>query len=173
MQEYIFTKYDKRVPRLFSWEKAKIKKIIPFVISVEHFGSTAVPNLSGKGVIDIYILVPKSKIFLAKEELIKSAYRFYNVKEIDGGIKMIFRKKYKYAGNIRKVHIHLGTIGVKDFEAVLKFRDILRKNRSLCREYEKVKKIAITKTKNSGEDSIENSRIYVKAKDDFIKRVIG
>ena len=72
-------------------------------------------------------------------------------------------------GKIRKVNIHVGTVGIKDFEKCITFRDNLRSNKDLCREYEKVKKFAIKKTKNSGQDSKENSRIYVKAKEYFIK----
>ncbi len=51
---------------------------------------------------------------------------------------------------------------------VIKFRDILRSNKKLCREYESVKKAAVRKMKNGGEFNEENTRAYVEAKSDFI-----
>jgi GrpB-like predicted nucleotidyltransferase (UPF0157 family) len=169
MREYTFTSYDKRFPQMFTREKAKLKGILSFATRVEHFGSTAVPGLKGKGVLDVYILVPKNKLQLAKKLLVESNYDFYNTKRMDKGLKMIFRKEYRYAGKARKVNLHVGTIGIDDFERVVLFRDALRNSVGLRREYEKVKKVAVTKTTNSGEDSKENSRIYVEAKDSFIK----
>ncbi len=170
MIEYKFTPYDKRFLGLFMQEKAKLKKILYFAKTIEHFGSTSVPGLGGKGIIDIYILIPKEKIDLSKKKLIRSGYSFYNIKEMDGGLKMIFRRVYKYKDKERKVNIHIGTIGIKDFEKCIYFRDCLRNDKDMCVKYEEVKKRAITKTKNFGEDSKENSQIYVEAKENFIKK---
>ncbi|MDP2655217.1 MAG: GrpB family protein [bacterium] len=169
MREYTLASYDERFHGVFVRERAKLKKILPFATEVEHFGSTAVPGLKGKGILDVYVLVPKNKILLSKKKLIESRYTFYNVKRMGNGLKMVFRKTYRYAGKTRKVNLHLGTVGAKDFEKCLTFRDNLRNSKNLCREYERVKNLAIRKTKNSGEDSKENSRIYVKAKESFIK----
>ena len=156
---------------MFSREKAKLKKILPFATDIQHFGSTAVPGLRGKGVLDVYVLVPKNNMRLSKQSLVESGYPFYNVKQLDNGTKMIFRKSYTYAKKTRKVNLHVGTVGISDFEKCLTFRDVLRNNKALCREYEAVKLLAISKTKQSGEDNKENSRIYVEAKDAFIQKV--
>ena len=51
MEKYKFRKYDPKFGELFKREKAKLKKIIPG-IKIEHIGSTAVPSLGGKGIID-------------------------------------------------------------------------------------------------------------------------
>jgi GrpB-like predicted nucleotidyltransferase (UPF0157 family) len=169
MKEYTFIPYDQRFPSMFSREKTLLRKVLPFATRIEHFGSTAVPRLKGKGILDVYVLVPKNKTSLSKRKLIEVGYDFYNLKPMNGGLKMIFRKKYTYASLTRKVNIHVGTIGIKDFEASLIFRDNLRSDTKLCREYEKLKRLAIKKTQNSGEDSKENSRIYVEAKESFIK----
>ena len=171
MQEYIFTTYNKGLPGIFEREKSKLKRILPFATKIEHFGSTAVPGLKGKGVLDIYALVPADKFELAKKKLEESRtnYTFYNVKEMEGGLKMVFRRQYQYAKKIRKINLHIGTAGIKDFETCVAFRDALRESKNLCREYEAVKLLAIKKTKNLGEDSKENSRIYVEAKNAFIK----
>lgn len=169
MQEYIFIASDKKFSQLFARKKTKLRKILPFATKIEHFGSTAVPGLGGKGVLDIYVLISKDKAKVSKKKLIKSGYSFYNIKEMDGGLKMIFRKAHQYGDKIRKVNLHVGTVGIKDFEKCIAFRERLRSDKNPCREYEKAKKLAIKKTKNSGEDSKENARIYVEEKGVFIR----
>lgn len=172
MQEYAFTSYNERFPVMFEEEKTKLEEILPFATKIEHFGSTAVPGLGGKGILDIYVLVSKDELELSKIKLIESGYSFYNLKEMEAGSKIIFRKKYQDGDKIRKVNVHVGTNGIKDFEKCIAFRDSLRSNQALCREYEEVKKMAITKTKDSGKDTKENSDIYVEAKGSFIKSSI-
>ena len=53
--------YSNNYPKLFEIEKERIKKILDNV-TIEHFGSTAVPNLGGKGYIDIYVVVDKNDL---------------------------------------------------------------------------------------------------------------
>lgn len=170
MAEYIFTAYDGQFPAIFEQEKSELRKVLPFATTIEHFGSTAVPGLGGKGVLDIYVLVPADMFELARQKLLDSniGYDFYNVKELDGGRKMIFRKQYQYAGKVRKTNLHVGTVGIKDFDTCIAFRDALRNSETLCRMYEDVKRLAIEQTENEGEDSKENSRRYVEAKDTFM-----
>lgn len=170
MKEYILTSYDKRYTAQFSREKAKLKKILPYAVRVEHFGSTAVPGLRGKGVLDVYLLVYDEKMKITKIKLSEHGYEYHGIKELEGGTKMVFRKKYIYRKIIRIVNLHVGTVGIKDFTTCLAFRDQLRIDSALCREYEKVKKAAINKLSNSGEFTPENTRIYVEAKSDFVKK---
>ena len=58
---YPHTPYDIKYPKLFENEKQRISKVLGNVI-IEHFGSTAVPNLGGKGYIDIYVVVNKKDL---------------------------------------------------------------------------------------------------------------
>lgn len=168
MKEYIFAPYDMRYPMQFAREKAKLKKMLPFALKIEHFGSTAVKGLKGKGVLDVYVLVPKRQFTDTKEELSKFWYEYFGTKEMKGGSKMVFRKGYRYGKYGRMVNVHVATVGIKDFTTVLAFRDALRGNKLLRKEYEMVKKVAVNKTSNNGEFNEENTRIYVDAKSDFI-----
>ena len=71
---YSYLPYDPIFPKLFLKEKEYLQKIIGNDSVIEHFGSTAVPGLYGKGVIDIYILVPKQKMKSVSEILQKNSY---------------------------------------------------------------------------------------------------
>lgn len=170
MKEYIFKPYDARYPAQFAREKSKLRKIIPFAVTIEHFGSTAVPGLGGKGVIDVYLIVNKKDFLKTKQILTEHRYEYFGTKEREGGFSMVFRKSYVYARNIRVVNIHVATVGLQDVVTVLSFRDMLRADVSLRKEYERVKKIAVSKTSNGGEFNKENTIIYVEAKSEFVQK---
>ncbi len=57
MDEIALVEYDPRWPELFAVEAARIRAALGegMVVAVEHFGSTAVPGLSAKPVIDILV----------------------------------------------------------------------------------------------------------------------
>jgi GrpB-like predicted nucleotidyltransferase (UPF0157 family) len=61
MKKYTFTKYKTDYPQLYQRERTKLKKILPRA-RFEHIGSTAIPKLGGKGIIDILIGVKKNQI---------------------------------------------------------------------------------------------------------------
>ncbi|HGM6860827.1 TPA: GrpB family protein [Serratia rubidaea] len=50
--------YDPRWPQRFAQEKARLKRALgPYALHIEHVGSTAVPALAAKPIIDIDLLV--------------------------------------------------------------------------------------------------------------------
>ena len=55
MKKYVFKSYNKIFPEIFEKEKEKICDFIEETILIEHVGSTSIPNLGGKGIIDIAI----------------------------------------------------------------------------------------------------------------------
>ena len=58
MDEIKLVDYDPRWPDLFAEEAARIRIAVgDSVVAVEHFGSTAVPGLSAKPIIDLLIAV--------------------------------------------------------------------------------------------------------------------
>lgn len=59
MNKYVFKPYSALFPNLFAKEKARIVQHFLFPASIEHVGSTAVPGLGGKGIIDIAIAFEK------------------------------------------------------------------------------------------------------------------
>ncbi|MEA3329527.1 MAG: GrpB family protein [Nanoarchaeota archaeon] len=69
-QKYKYRKYDKKYPELFRREKSKLRKILGKKPEITHVGSTAIPGLGGKGVIDILISVSKKQIIKTKDKKI-------------------------------------------------------------------------------------------------------
>lgn len=61
MREYVFRKYIPEYRAFYASEKKKIIKALGPTTKIEHVGSTAVPDLGGKGILDIVVGIPKSK----------------------------------------------------------------------------------------------------------------
>lgn len=55
MDEIVLVDYDPRWSALFAKEEARIREHL--VVAVEHFGSTSVPGLAAKAIIDLMVLV--------------------------------------------------------------------------------------------------------------------
>ena len=114
---------------LFKKEKSKLKKIFPKNAVIEHIGSTAIPNLGGKGVIDLYVTVKNKEIKNTKKKLISNNYCFIQSKNKKDGRRLMFEKDYKSKGKIRRVHIHLSKHNSLNFKRCLFFRDYLINNK--------------------------------------------
>jgi len=147
--KYAFKKYDKKFIELYKQEKMRLLNILPKKISLEHIGSTAVSGLGGKGIIDIIIGVNKSQTKSIKNKLIKFKYRFYGDSP-EGNERLFFEKDYKINRGIKRFHIQLTWRNSKIWKNALKFRDILRGNPEIVREYERIKKKAVKFAKGEG-----------------------
>lgn len=148
MEKYKFRSYSKKFPLLFRREKLRLMNILPKGIQIEHIGSTAVPGLRGKGLIDIIIGIPKNKLSRIKNPLEKAGYEF----RPNAGDKnrLFFRKDYSFRGKIRRIHIHLTKCISKDWLETIAVRDYLRNNKREAKRYEKIKRRAIKIAKGDG-----------------------
>ncbi|MCD6367989.1 MAG: GrpB family protein [Candidatus Aenigmarchaeota archaeon] len=164
MKKYVFRKYNPKYKNLFSYEKRKLSKILGSSVRIEHVGSTAVPGLGGKGIIDILIGVTNVKeIQKIKNKLKKNNYEFREIASTS--TRLFFRKEYRYGGNIRRVHVHLTRIDSNDWKMMISFRDYLRKNYEIAKKYAEIKREAVKKARGNGE-------IYRKIKGMFIEKVL-
>ncbi|MEK6807934.1 MAG: GrpB family protein, partial [Nanoarchaeota archaeon] len=102
--KYNFRKYSKKFPKLYQLERKRIRTILS-TAHIAHCGSTAVPGLGGKGIVDIVIAVPKKYRLSAKNKLEKAGYVY---KKSGGDAERFFlRRDYKYNRKIRRVHLQL------------------------------------------------------------------
>ncbi|MFH1551828.1 MAG: GrpB family protein [bacterium] len=161
IKKYKFRRYDKRFPDIYKREKIKLKKVIPNAI-IEHIGSTAVPGLGGKGIIDILVAVNRKEINKIKNQLERANYVF---KESGGeSDRLFFKKNYKYHGKTRIVHLQLTHHDSYIFKRMIKFRDKLIKDKEYAKKYEGVKKEAVKIARGEG-------KIYRKHKKKIFKEI--
>ena len=131
--------YDPRWPTLFEEERISIERAIgPFVEEIEHVGSTAVPDLAAKPVIDIMVGVSSlqdSPILV--ERLGDIGYEY--VPELERHIpsRRYFRKKL---GGRRTHQIHLVERSNSEWwDRHVIFRDYLRAHPEVAEEYARLK----------------------------------
>lgn len=163
-QKYKFRKYRKDYPLLFLKEKRKLMKILPKEAIIEHIGSTAIPGLGGKGMIDITIVVPKNKINLCMKKLQNKGF-IYKPKSPDNQRKYL-EKRIIYNQIERRVHLHLTYKNSQIYRNFILFRDYLRKNKKIAEEYANVKKKALIYAKGNG-------KLYLIYKQKFINKIIN
>jgi len=76
LRKYVFRPYSQCFSRLFKLEKKRVKNILGDGARIEHVGSTAVPRLRGKGILDIIVSVGKRDIKSTKRKLERNGYTF-------------------------------------------------------------------------------------------------
>ena len=133
-------------------------------ILIEHVGSTAIPTIHAKPIIDIAILC--------------------SVKGLDSLAQVLLRLCYDYRGqfgeecghyyavldrnNIRLCQAHIFAQANADWHSHLRFRDVLRRNPELAREYDDYKQRLAKVVANKS----EYAEIKTRWMDTFIQKVM-
>jgi GrpB-like predicted nucleotidyltransferase (UPF0157 family) len=140
--KYVFTPYSRTYLKKFRKEKNFLSKVLASIKTKEihHIGSTSVPNLGGKKIIDIIVVVDKKNISKAKSLLIKGGFVYHHTMRR----KRSFYYKY-YLDSSKKpnlVHLHLTYFGSGELDKALAFRNYLRAFPTVRKQYELIKKRA-------------------------------
>ncbi|WP_442600675.1 GrpB family protein [Paenibacillus sp. KN14-4R] len=147
----------------YECEKEKLTEALADVMQgIEHIGSTSVPGLSAKPVIDMMIGVRNLQEIQDhhKESLHAIGYEFVDHAQFPE--RRFFRKGAWRAGTH---HLHMYTIDSEHWQSNLLFRDYLRKNPDTCKAYMDLK--------NALKSLYPNDRVkYTEAKAPFIRSVI-
>jgi len=163
MRKYVFRKYNPEYRALFTSEKRKIAKALGSTAKIEHVGSTAIPNLGGKGILDIIVGVSKPKFGEAKRKLEKAGYEFREKASYPE--RLFFRIDCPYKSRKRRVHIHLTRFNGQDWKEMIGFRDYLLKHPEAVEQYVKIKQLGVKKALGDG-------KIYRKHKENFIENIL-
>lgn len=163
MKKYQFRPYSKIYPELFENEKKRIEAGLKNTIGIEHVGSTAVPNLGGKGIIDILVGVDKQEIESACKELQKLGYEFRPDHSTPDRYYFVIYLPDPEEEK-RRYHLHLTYPKSTDWEEMLGFRDYLRHHPEAVEEYGEIKKRAAAEANHEGE-------IYRQMKEPIIKKI--
>lgn len=131
----------------FLAEKNRIADVLgdPFV-RIEHVGSTSIPTVYAKPILDIAILCGEKGIEPVVQTLLGLGYMYRGQfdDEIGHYYAILDRE------NVRLCQAHIFTEATADWHAKLRFRDVLRQNVELAREYNDYKlglaKAAVNKT---------------------------
>jgi GrpB-like predicted nucleotidyltransferase (UPF0157 family) len=137
--------YDPEWPRSFEREKQHLIGCLPrdLIVRIEHFGSTAVPGLSAKPIVDM--LVEVADLELVKERVVPileaQGYEyFWRPTFGDDGEPFYawFIKRDPETG-CRTHHIHMVEPDFAEHWDRLRFRDYLRQHPDVAEEYGRLK----------------------------------
>lgn len=151
-------------PQWKDWAKEEMVRISILLSEyspiVNHIGSTAIPGIQAKPIIDILVeIYPDSCWQRIKEALETVGYICMS----SSGIRMSFNKGYTPHGYADKVfHIHIHTIGDND---EICFRDYLLTHPKAAKEYEALKLSLLPQYRNDRDG-------YTEAKSDFVRHII-
>lgn len=147
--------YDPSWPASYIAECERLTPLLPGT-RIHHIGSSAVPGLAGKAVIDMIALVDDLDTNVAALRQ-RAGYQLptrFNV-------SLVHRRFLCYpTATYRTHHLHL-VDEREDMDRCLRFRDTLRANRKLAAEYVALKRALATRFRADREG-------YTKAKSKFI-----
>jgi GrpB-like predicted nucleotidyltransferase (UPF0157 family) len=155
--------HDPQWPERFEQERALLAEAIgPWVVGgIHHVGSTAVPGLDAKPTIDVLVGV---------EDLESARGCFESLAEL-GYLYAPYRPKEmhwfcKPSPSRREFHLHLVPVDSSRFQDELVFRDRLRADPKLAREYAELKRSLAARFPGDRE-------FYTEAKGEFIRASVG
>lgn len=131
--------YDSKWVDDFKQIKGEIEEALKdLVIVIEHVGSTAVPWLAAKPIIDLDVVIDRKDLKKVIFLLEKHGYIY------EGDLGLKDREAFRYEGKeyLKTHHLYVCPQDSKELKRHLAFRDYLRKHPDAVKEYSKVKKEA-------------------------------
>jgi GrpB-like predicted nucleotidyltransferase (UPF0157 family) len=153
--------YDSSWPRLFH-DESRVPRLVlaPWLAGpIEHIGSTAVPGLAAKPIIDIMAGVETledSRPAIAPATEVGYCYAPYQA-----DVEHWFCKP---SPSVRTHHLHLIPVNTANWLRPIAFRDYLRAHAEVVREYEVLKRQLAQKHRLDRE-------AYTQSKSSFIERI--
>lgn len=163
MQKYVYKPYSAIFPDLFQKERERIASTLQGTFAIEHVGSTAIPGLGGKGIIDIAIAVPKEEMERASKMLQQMGYEYRPTFSTSDRFYLIAYLPDPEEGR-RRYHIHLTYPASSDWKGLIGFRDYLRAHPEAVEEYASMKKQAAAEANQDGAQ-------YRKMKEPFFQKI--
>jgi GrpB-like predicted nucleotidyltransferase (UPF0157 family) len=152
--------YSPEWKTLYEEEERLLKDLISeYIIDIQHIGSTSIPGMIAKPILDIGIAIA---YFEEGQKCIEPIESFgYEYKGENG----IPERHYFVKGDPTTHHLHIVEIDSEEWKKNITFRDALRKNDDLAKEYAKLKL-------NLAEKFKYNRVAYTDGKTDFVNYVL-
>jgi len=164
-RKYSYEEYNNNYVSLYDEESEKIKSYLSKIkFHIYHFGSTSIPGVGGKGVIDIYISSSLDDIDSISDKLLNNGYEFRK----SGGDKDT--KFYQREFEDRRYHVHLTSFNNKRLIEAIAFRDFLTENPLVAQQYSLIKKEASTSALKMHTKE-EMKKVYMMTKTPFFEKV--
>ena len=157
----VIVEYDPRWPALYEEERARIAGALgDAAASIEHIGSTAVPGLSAKPLIDLLVAVARlAPPDAYSEPLQRLGYTYFPI--LGNANRYTFGK-----GTPHTHHLHIVARGSEEYALPLAFRDYLRTHPEAAQQYDTLKRGLADRFR-------DDRQAYNVAKTDFIRAIVA
>jgi GrpB-like predicted nucleotidyltransferase (UPF0157 family) len=154
--------YDPSWPSAYESEVVKIRVVLgDEIVRAHHIGSTAVPGLAAKPVIDVLLEVRDLERLDGLDEAMRAIG--YDPR---GEFGIPGRRYYPKGGDERTCHVHAFAVGDARIAEHLAFRDYLRARPDVAGDYARVKREAARRHRSHAEG-------YQAYKRDFVTRTLA
>jgi GrpB-like predicted nucleotidyltransferase (UPF0157 family) len=131
------------------------------VVSIYHIGSTSIPGIFAKPVIDVLVEATSVKeVDLRNSHMVNADFEALGEFGIRG--RRYFRKSD--STGLRLCHVHIFAVGSQDARRHLVFRDFLRTHQEEARQYSDLKR-------SLAKEFPTDIEAYMDGKDEFIKDI--
>ncbi len=156
--------YDPSWPEKFRKEKARLLQIFSASFrGIEHIGSTAIPGLGAKPIIDMMAGL-KSISFADSLLGPLREYGYATPPNCNDGLTER-RWLLRHANGHRTHHLHLLLYEGDGWKRTIQFRDALIRDEKARQQYDKLKRDLVTITDN-------NRSAYISAKSEFVEMIL-
>ena len=167
MHELEIVPYDPGWPAAFRAEAIRLRDALgQLALRIEHNGSTSIPGLSAKPIIDIQVSVAGLQPIAAYGEGLQTL-GYVHVPHPDDSFCPFFHRPRRWP---HSHHVHVVEAGGAEERRTLAFRDYLRDHPAVAREYEHLKLGLARKLRAATDEAHE---AYARGKTDFIERIVA
>ncbi len=155
--------HDSRWEQAYRETEARLVAVVGhLVVAIEHIGSTAVPGLAAKPILDIALAFPdRTRLDQASARLDAAGYEWRGDSGDAGGVVFVAGPE-----SARVAHLHLVLSVDPQWQRYLRFRDLLRRDREVRRGYEELKT-------GLAERFPEDRVAYTDGKDRFVRETLA
>jgi GrpB-like predicted nucleotidyltransferase (UPF0157 family) len=167
MKDQLLQKYQLAWVEKFEQEAAEIREALGDVIKdLQHIGSTAIPGMMAKPIIDIGVLVESiDDIPFFVKRLSVTGYLY--VPEMSSPERIFLRK-----GSPVQYHLSVASLRHTFWERNILFRDFLRNHPELREEYIQLKLHNLAQTPEFDLNDLSRSAAYNQGKTEFVRKVL-
>ena len=157
----VIKEYDPQWPVLFKQLRVKLSELLGNMASaIEHVGSTSVPGLASKPIIDLDVLLASAAYL--PETIRRLATLGY---KHEGDLGIIGREAFGHPPNLFAHHLYVCFPGSEEFRRHILLRNYLRSHPAEVSAYSNLKWELLAKLGN-------DRAAYIQGKDDFVKRLV-
>jgi len=153
--------YDARWPQEFEKLRARIAEVLgPLAAAIEHIGSTAVPGLAAKPIIDIDVLLrPDAGLAEAVSDLSLAGY------EHRGDLGIRGREAFRAPADSYPHHLYVCLADAGEYQRHIEFRDYLRSHPEDMEAYASLKRTL-------AQEFAVDREGYTQGKSQFVERTL-